>query len=80
MVRTRFVGNRPFVEVKLGTGRGTSLESAHQLSEVVEKELSASNWEMPRRLFMSNPLPPPMNPGRQEFVRLRIASVYECTT
>jgi cation diffusion facilitator family transporter len=41
MVRTRFVGNRPFVEVKLGTGRGASLESAHQLSEVVEKELSA---------------------------------------
>jgi cation diffusion facilitator family transporter len=40
MVRTRFVGNRPFVEVKLGTGRGTSLESAHQLSEVVEKELA----------------------------------------
>ena len=40
-VRTRFVGNRPFVEVKLGTVRGTSLESAHQLSEVVEKELSA---------------------------------------
>jgi cation diffusion facilitator family transporter len=41
MVRTRFVGNRPFVEVKLGTVRGASLESAHQLSEVVEKELSA---------------------------------------
>jgi cation diffusion facilitator family transporter len=41
MVRTRFVGNRPFVEVKLGTARGTSLESAHQLSDVVEKALSA---------------------------------------
>ena len=41
MVRTRFVGNRPFVEVKLGTVRGASLESAHQLSEVVEKELTA---------------------------------------
>jgi cation diffusion facilitator family transporter len=41
LVRTRFVGNRPFVEVKLGTVRGASLESAHQLSEVVEKELSA---------------------------------------
>jgi cation diffusion facilitator family transporter len=41
VIRTRFVGNRPFVEVKLGTARGTSLESAHQLSEVVEKELSA---------------------------------------
>jgi cation diffusion facilitator family transporter len=40
-VRTRFVGNRPFVEVKLGTQRGTSLESAHQLTETVEKELSA---------------------------------------
>jgi divalent metal cation (Fe/Co/Zn/Cd) transporter len=39
-VRTRFVGNRPFVEVKLGTPRGTSLELAHQLSETVEKELS----------------------------------------
>jgi cation diffusion facilitator family transporter len=41
IVRTRFVGNRPFVEVKLGTPRGTSLESAHQLTETVEKELSA---------------------------------------
>jgi cation diffusion facilitator family transporter len=41
VVRTRFVGNRPFVEVKLGTVRGASLESAHQLSEIVEKELSA---------------------------------------
>jgi cation diffusion facilitator family transporter len=41
MVRTRFVGTRPYVEVKLGTQRGTSLESAHQLSEVVEKELAA---------------------------------------
>jgi divalent metal cation (Fe/Co/Zn/Cd) transporter len=41
MVRTRFVGSRPYVEVKLGTQRGTSLESAHQLSEVVEQELAA---------------------------------------
>jgi cation diffusion facilitator family transporter len=41
IVRTRFVGNRPFVEVKLGTPRGTSLESAHQLTENVERELSA---------------------------------------
>ena len=41
VIRTRFVGNRPFVEVKLGTVRGASLESAHQLSEIVEKELSA---------------------------------------
>jgi cation diffusion facilitator family transporter len=40
-VRTRFVGNRPFVEVKLGTPRGTSLELAHQLTETVENELSA---------------------------------------
>ena len=40
-VRTRFVGNRPYVEVKLGTPRGTSLELAHQLTETVEKELSA---------------------------------------
>jgi cation diffusion facilitator family transporter len=40
MVRTRFVGSRPYVEVKLGTQRGTSLESAHQLSKIVEKELS----------------------------------------
>jgi cation diffusion facilitator family transporter len=41
VVRTRFVGNRPFVEVKLGTIRGTSLESAHQLSETVENEINA---------------------------------------
>ena len=41
VVRPRFVGNRPFVEVKLGTLRGTSLESAHQLTEIVEKEISA---------------------------------------
>jgi cation diffusion facilitator family transporter len=40
-IRTRFVGNRPFVEVKLGTIRGASLESAHQLSEIVEKEINA---------------------------------------
>ena len=39
-VRTRFVGHRPYVEVKLGTPRGTSLELAHQLTESVEKELS----------------------------------------
>ena len=78
MVRTRFVGNRPFVEVKLGTVRGASLESAHQLSEVVEKELSGQNWETPRRLSMLNPLRRPMNPGRQVFARLRIDSVCEC--
>jgi cation diffusion facilitator family transporter len=36
-LRTRFVGNRPYVEIKLGTPRGGSLESAHRLSEVVEQ-------------------------------------------
>jgi cation diffusion facilitator family transporter len=36
-LRTHFVGNRPYVEIKLGTPRGGSLESAHRLSEVVEK-------------------------------------------
>lgn len=36
-LRTRFVGNRPYVEIKLGTPRGGSLESAHHLSEVVEQ-------------------------------------------
>jgi cation diffusion facilitator family transporter len=41
LVRTRFVGTRPLVEVKLGTLRGTSLELAHQLSEIVEKEIGA---------------------------------------
>jgi divalent metal cation (Fe/Co/Zn/Cd) transporter len=35
-LRTHFVGPRPYVEVTLGTPRGGSLESAHQLSEVVE--------------------------------------------
>jgi len=38
-LRTRFVGNRPYVEIKLGTPRGGSLESAHRLSEVVEKTI-----------------------------------------
>ncbi|HZC35975.1 MAG TPA: cation transporter dimerization domain-containing protein, partial [Chthoniobacterales bacterium] len=36
-LRTRFVGERPYVEIKLGTPRGGSLESAHHLSEIVEK-------------------------------------------
>jgi cation diffusion facilitator family transporter len=40
-LRTRFVGNRPYVEIKLGTPRGGSLESAHRLSEVVEKTVRA---------------------------------------
>lgn len=35
-LRAHFVGNRPYVEVTLGTPRGGSLESAHHLSEVVE--------------------------------------------
>jgi cation diffusion facilitator family transporter len=45
-LRTHFVGNRPYVEVTLGTPRGGSLESAHHLSEVVEtaiqKELAGA--------------------------------------
>ncbi|HET9373424.1 MAG TPA: cation diffusion facilitator family transporter [Chthoniobacterales bacterium] len=40
-LRTRFVGNRPYVEIKLGTPRGGSLESAHRLSEVVESTVRA---------------------------------------
>jgi cation diffusion facilitator family transporter len=40
-LRTRFVGNRPYVEIKIGTPRGGSLESAHRLSEVVEKTVQA---------------------------------------
>jgi len=40
-LRTRFVGNRPYVEIKLATPRGGSLESAHRLSEVVEKTIRA---------------------------------------
>src|SRR6516164_6781115 len=35
-LRAHFVGNRPYVEVTLGTPRGGSLESAHHLSEAVE--------------------------------------------
>src|SRR5258708_28547100 len=40
-LRTRFVGSRPYVEIKLATPRGASLESAHRLSEVVEKTIRA---------------------------------------
>jgi divalent metal cation (Fe/Co/Zn/Cd) transporter len=39
-VRTRYVGNGPYVEVRLGTPRGPSLELAHQLTEVVERAIS----------------------------------------
>jgi cation diffusion facilitator family transporter len=35
-MRTRFVGEQPYVEVTLGTPRGRSLEEAHQLTEAVE--------------------------------------------
>src|SRR5260221_7943301 len=40
-LRTRFVGNRPSVEIKLATPGGASMESAHRLSEVVEKTIRA---------------------------------------
>jgi cation diffusion facilitator family transporter len=35
-MRTRFVGDQPYVEVTLGTPRGATLEEAHQLTETVE--------------------------------------------
>jgi cation diffusion facilitator family transporter len=35
-MRTRFVGEQPYVEVTLGTPRGATLEEAHQLTEAVE--------------------------------------------
>jgi cation diffusion facilitator family transporter len=38
-LRTRYVGRRPHVEVVVGMPRGTSLESAHQLTEKVEKTI-----------------------------------------
>jgi divalent metal cation (Fe/Co/Zn/Cd) transporter len=38
-LRTHFVGPRPYVEVTLGTPRGGSLESAHALTEAVEKAI-----------------------------------------
>src|ERR1700722_4970557 len=40
-VRAHFVGNRPYVEVALGTPRGGSLESAHEVSEGVERAIAA---------------------------------------
>jgi cation diffusion facilitator family transporter len=46
-MRTRFVGQQPYVEVTLGTPRGGSLEEAHQLTEAVEavirEELDGAN-------------------------------------
>jgi cation diffusion facilitator family transporter len=38
-LRTHFVGPRPYVDVTLGTPRGGSLESAHHLTEDVEKAI-----------------------------------------
>jgi cation diffusion facilitator family transporter len=35
-IRTRFVGEQPYVEVTVGTPRGRSLEEAHQLADDVE--------------------------------------------
>ncbi len=53
VIRTRFVGNRPFVEVKLGTARGTS--SSPLINSVkLWKRSSAMNCEMPRRSFTSS--------------------------
>jgi cation diffusion facilitator family transporter len=40
-LRSRFVGNRPYVEVKLAVPRGGSLESAHKLSEQVEQAVQS---------------------------------------
>ena len=40
-LRTHFVGTRPYVDVTLGTPRGGSLETAHLLTEVVEKAIRA---------------------------------------
>lgn len=46
-MRTRFVGEQPYVEVTLGTPRGGSLEEAHQLTTAVEAvirgELAGAN-------------------------------------
>src|ERR1035438_10447764 len=36
VLRSRYVGNRPYVEVKIGTARGASFDSAHQLADKVE--------------------------------------------
>ena len=38
-VRIHFVGTRPYVDVTVGTPRGGSLESAHNLTEDVEKAI-----------------------------------------
>ena len=40
-MRTRFVGEQPYVEVTLGTPRGATLEEAHQLTEAVESAVRA---------------------------------------
>jgi cation diffusion facilitator family transporter len=40
-MRTRFVGEQPYVEVTLGTPRGATLEEAHQLTEAVEAAVRA---------------------------------------
>jgi cation diffusion facilitator family transporter len=40
MLRPRFVGSRPYVEVKVGMPRGTSLETAHELSDRVEEVIA----------------------------------------
>jgi cation diffusion facilitator family transporter len=46
-MRTRFVGEQPYVEVTVGTPRGGSLEEAHLLTEAVEavirEELAGAN-------------------------------------
>lgn len=46
-MRTRFVGEQPYVEVSLGTPRGATLEEAHKLTEEVESvirgELAGAN-------------------------------------
>ncbi len=41
VLRTRYVGKRPYVEVTLGMARATSLEAAHQLSERVEEVIAS---------------------------------------
>src|SRR5260221_1384577 len=40
-LRTRFVGNRPYVEIKLATPRGASVDTVHALDNVVEKTIRA---------------------------------------
>jgi divalent metal cation (Fe/Co/Zn/Cd) transporter len=41
LVRTRFVGTTPYVEVTVGTPRDRSLEEAHQLADDVEQAVCA---------------------------------------